>query len=190
MKIDSFSLGQLHTNSYLLISKENNCIIIDPADDANFISERILINKLTPKLIIATHGHFDHILEAGELQKAFNIPFAINYKDLFLIKDVVKRANYWLKNEVIFFPPTPSIDLSKEKQITLDELMIEVIPTPGHTPGSISLYIKNENTLFTGDTYFKNANSRTDFAYSNKSHHKKSVEKIKKLNAYTILSGH
>lgn len=190
MKINSFTLGQLQTNSYLLISKENNCIIIDPADDANFISERILINKLTPKLIIATHGHFDHILAAGELQKAFNIPFAINYKDLFLIKDVVKRANYWLKNEVIFFPPTPSIDLSKEKQITLDELMIEVIPTPGHTPGSISLYIKNENTLFTGDTYFKNANSRTDFAYSNKSHHKKSIEKIKELLGENIYSGH
>ncbi len=72
----------------------------------------------------------------------------------------------------------------------LDEIKIEVIPTPGHTPGSISLYIKKEKTLFTGDTYFKNAYSRTDFAYSNKSHHKKSIEKIKELLGENIYSGH
>lgn len=188
MEIIALSVGELNANCYLVYNSINkNCIIIDPGDEGNFISEKILSLKLNPLLIIATHGHFDHILAVGELQEDFKIPFAINYKDLFLLKKSKNSASYWLNSEVITLPPSLSIDLEKEDNIVLEGLSLEIIKTPGHTPGSVCLYFPQEKLLFSGDTLFEQGTSRTDFSYSSEKDYKDSVSRLSKINPYSLV---
>ena len=79
LEINTLQIGQLSTNCYLVTDKKTHeTIIIDPGDDAELIISYISKEELLPKYIIATHGHFDHILAVLELKLAFSIPFLIN----------------------------------------------------------------------------------------------------------------
>ncbi len=96
MEVFSLIVGQLQTNCYLLsdlLTKE--CFIIDPGDEADFIIGKIISLGLRPKMILATHGHFDHVLAATELKLAFNIPFSLHKKDLFILKRMRQTAKYF-----------------------------------------------------------------------------------------------
>jgi len=189
MEVKTFPLGELQTNCSLLIDQNTNqCIIIDPADEANFISEQILQLKVHPIAMIATHGHFDHLLAAGELQMAFDLPFYLHQKDFFLLKDLQKNASFWLKRKIIeqppksisFFPNTPHFSLPVEK-FKATNFEFTLIPTPGHTPGSVCLYLPKLKILFTGDTLFAQGVGRTDFSYSSAKDLRQSLQKLKKL---------
>ncbi len=113
MQILTFPLGQLQANCYLLI-QDKECLIIDPGDSAEFLLEEILRRNLNVKGILATHGHFDHIMAVGELQMSLNCPFYIHEKDLFLIERLEKTAQHFLKSKQIVIPPQNSISLKKE----------------------------------------------------------------------------
>ena len=153
MNVITLNLGQLQTNCYLVICPQTQkTIIIDPADDANFISEKILREKLNPIAIIATHGHFDHILAARELQLAFNIPFFIHQNDQKILFKMNQSASWWLKREIIESPPKINKLLKKNEIIKFGQEKLKVMETPGHTPGSICLYNQEEKILFSGDT--------------------------------------
>lgn len=166
MKIDTLSLGALSTNCYLVYDEKNKeGIIIDPSDEAQFIAEKVVSLKFAPQAIIATHGHFDHLLAAGELQLILNIPFFIHRADLFLLKDANKSAKYWLKHHQDTVLPENINYLKNKDKIKFGQYALEVIETPGHTPGSISLF--SPPLLFSGDTLFKGAIGRYDFSYSN-----------------------
>ncbi|MBI5465438.1 MBL fold metallo-hydrolase, partial [Candidatus Gottesmanbacteria bacterium] len=79
MRVEKLVVGQLWTNCYLVWDeKDKKGIIIDPGDDADFIVQKIQDFKVIPSAIIATHGHFDHVLAGLELKLAFNIPFVIH----------------------------------------------------------------------------------------------------------------
>jgi len=192
MQIKTFILGELQTNCYLVIDQNNKqCLIIDPADDANFISEQILRQNLKPVAILATHGHFDHILAADELQMAFKIPFYINEKDLFLVKNLQKNASFWAKREIIERPPSPSIFSSDNFKFSILNFKLDLIPTPGHTPGSVCFYFPKEKILFSGDTLFADGVGRSDLSYSSPSDLQNSLKKLSQLPRETkIYPGH
>lgn len=195
MKIETFVLGQLQTNCYLIYdenSKEG--VIIDPADSAEFIAEKIQLLKIKPKAIIATHGHFDHILAAGELQLIMNIPFYIHKNDLFLLKQMNQSAFYWLNQDVKKIPPLKIKFIKKNDKIFFGNHYLKVLETPGHTPGSICLLLNpltrelvNSLILFSGDTLFKDGFGRYDFSYSSKEKLKFSLTKLLKLSKQTIV---
>jgi len=87
MEIKTFVLGELQTNSYLVWDKKTKeGLIIDPADEANFLSEQILERGIKPLYYLATHGHFDHLLAAYELELVFKIPLLVHQDDLPLVK--------------------------------------------------------------------------------------------------------
>lgn len=176
MKILKYSLGQLQANCYFLI-EDNNCLIIDPGDEANFILEEFQRRKLKLVGILATHGHFDHIMAVGEIQKSFNTPLYISKKDLFLINRVKKTAEYFLGYKPVVFKPK-NIKFFNKKTFHISSFMFQVIQTPGHTPGSCCFYFANENIVFTGDTLFKDGIGRYDFSYSNEEDLKNSLKKI------------
>lgn len=185
-------VGQLQTNCYLLIDKKTQeTLIIDPGDDADYIERIIADFNAKSTLIIATHGHFDHIMAGFELQTAYNIPFLIHKKDEFLVKDLQSRAEHWLKIES---PPPPKIDsfLKEKETIKIGSSMLVVIETPGHTPGGICLYDKSEKVLFVGDLIFENGGiGRTDFSYSSEKDLRKSIDKILKFPQQTrVFPGH
>lgn len=212
MKIETLVLGELQTNCYLVYdenSKEG--VIIDPADSAEFIAEKIQNLKLKPKAIIASHGHFDHILAAGELQLILNkfkiqstkfqinsklLPFFIHKNDLFLVRQMNQSAGFWLEDKINKPKPKPiNIKFIKENdQINFGKFSLTVIETPGHTPGSISLLLNSltdksgiQLTLFSGDTLFKNAIGRYDFSYSSKKKLISSLKKIFQLQKNTLI---
>lgn len=193
MIVKTLTLGEFQTNCYLVFEeKTKEGLIIDPADDANFISEQILLLRITPKSIIATHGHFDHLLAAWELQLAFNIPFYIHQEDLFLLKNMEKSAKKFSSRKIIEKNPTDISFLKEGQTVSLGQENLKVIHTPGHTPGSICLVLQGhllqaQNLLFSGDTLFSNSVGRTDLSYSSKTNLKKSLEKIFSLPCSTLL---
>jgi len=166
MKIKTLVLGQLATNCYLVYDeKKQETIIIDPADEGTFIIQTILDLKLKPKLIIATHAHFDHILAVTELKLALNIPFLMHKNDLPLLKRLGRSTKFFTGLEA---DPIPKVDkfIKEDDEISFGKEKLSVIETPGHTPGGISLF--SSGVLFSGDTLFKNGVGRTDFSYASR----------------------
>lgn len=191
MEIIKFSLGQLQTNCYFLIDKENNCLVFDPGDEGNFILEEIQIKKLKPLAILATHGHFDHVMAVGEIQKNYQTPFYISSKDLFLIKKIKESAEYFLKVKPAILPINNINNLGNKNFLKIKNFQLRILKTPGHTPGSVCFYFQKEQILFTGDTLFKKGIGRYDFSYSDKDNLIKSLEKIFCLPLETkIFPGH
>jgi hydroxyacylglutathione hydrolase len=188
----TFVLGQLQTNSYILISPQNNCYFIDPADDFVFLSDYINQNGLTPKGIILTHGHFDHCFAALPLKMIFDLPILASSKDLFLLKQIASSSNYWTDQDYSSLSVEKiDFDLSVIKTLVFDNHTLSIIKTPGHTPGSISIYCQPDNILFTGDTLFKQGIGRSDLSYSKPDSLKHSLKKILKLPINTsIFPGH
>jgi len=199
MEIESLRVGQLETNCYLVFCpKTKEAVIIDPGDAGDFISQKILDLKLKPKLILATHGHFDHILAVTELKLAFNIPFLMHKGDLFLLKRVKRTAEYFLGYPADL-PPAVDHYLTKREVVTFGEEKLKVIETPGHTPGGVSFYGSASLTtggstpltiggvLFSGDTLFCQGVGRTDFSYCAYKDLMKSLQKLFKLPPKTVV---
>lgn len=189
MQILRFPLGQLQANCYFLI-QDKKCLIIDPADEASFILEELQRRNLQLIGMFATHGHFDHIMAVGEIQKSFDVPFYIVKEDMFLVKRLNKTAEYFLGHNPYSLQPT-HIQFLREGELKIKNLSFKIISTPGHTPGSCCLYVKKENILFTGDTIFKEGIGRYDHTYSSKKDLMLSIKKILALPKKTkIYPGH
>lgn len=189
MRIHKLPLGQLQANCYFII-KENLCLIVDPSDEAHFILEQIQRLKLKPIGMLATHGHFDHLMAVGEIQATYDIPLFINENDLFLVKRLKETARHFLNHDPFILEPK-NIKYFKKGKMEIDDFSFEVIDTPGHTPGSVCFYFKKDKVIFTGDTLFKQGIGRYDFSYSSKIDLKNSLNKLFKLSEDTIVySGH
>lgn len=188
MKIKPLVVGQLKTNCYLVVCRETKeTAVIDPGDEGNFLSEKILELRIKPKLIVVTHGHFDHLFAAEELRLNFNIPFLLHQEDLFLVKNAQERANYWLGTKEEFLVPKEAKFIKEGEKIEFGQEELSVIHTPGHTPGSISLYSKKDNIVFTGDLFFENGVGRTDFSYGSYQELQSSLKKIFSLSPSTLV---
>lgn len=195
MNIHRLPLGQMQANCYIL-EQDEECLIIDPADTANFILEQVDRRKLKIAGLVATHGHFDHIMAVGEIQVSMkalyaqSLPLHMHAKDEFLLTRLVETAKHFLGYEPGVIPVQSTSHFKPGKQ-KVGNFSFEVIHTPGHTPGSCCLYFKDENVLFTGDTLFKDGIGRYDFSYSDKDDLKQSLERIYKLPEETVIySGH
>jgi len=195
MKILRYALGQMQANCYLLI-EDKDCLIIDPGDEADFLLEKIQREQLKPLAILATHGHFDHLLAAGEIQRAFveahapSLQLYLHHNDLFLLKRLSQTAKHYLGYNPVCLSPTAVADLA-EGSLNIGSFHLKVIFTPGHTPGGCSFYFKEEQAVFTGDTLFKEGVGRFDFSYSNKKDLDNSLKKILALPEETLIySGH
>jgi len=173
MQIISFSLGELQANCYLLI-KDKECLLIDPADDANFLLEEITRRNLKLVGLLATHGHFDHIMAVGEIQLTYpEIPLYINLKDEFLLDRLQETAEYFLGHKIAIIKPK-KISAVPENELKIFRLAeasakranfkIKIIFSPGHTPGSVCFYFADDKILFSGDLIFKDGIGRYDFS--------------------------
>ncbi len=193
LKYETIVLGDLGTNCYLVWNEETKeCFIIDPADDGVGISDMISSKGLNPVGILLTHGHFDHTLAALDLKLIFNIPVYCSQQDIFLLKRQNQTATHFLKRRV--FAPNLNnidIDLDDTKEIFLGDEILQVIKTPGHTPGSVCFYNRENGLLFSGDTLFAGLRGRTDLKYSSTEEIFKSLKNLMKLPDDTlVLPGH
>lgn len=192
MSIHTYPLGQMQANCYILLdTKTRECIIVDPADEADYIEEKVSQLRSKPKGVIVTHGHFDHCMAAFEITKAFHIPFFAHKNDQFLLDRLVESAKHFLNIDVLKAPPVDTY-ITDCKEIRFGESSVSILHTPGHTPGSVCLYDKKNSVLFSGDLIFEGgAIGRTDFSYSSRSDMRKSLQKILPLpDALQIYPGH
>ena len=192
MEVSRLKVGQLDSNCYLLIDEESDVgVIVDPGDDGDFIIQKVLDERVKIEAIIATHGHYDHVLAVNEMKMAFEAPFLMRSEDEFLLE----RMRETTKHFSDFDPGTPpKVDeyLNEVERFGFGNVKLEVLHTPGHTPGSVSLYSKENSKLFVGDVLFAGGGvGRTDFSYCSSTDLWKSIKKLLSFpNETKVFSGH
>jgi hydroxyacylglutathione hydrolase len=154
-------VGMLGCNCSVLgdeVSRE--AIVVDPGDEISKILDIINRNRLTVKMIVITHAHIDHIGGAEKLRAATGAPVYMHEADKMLSDQLAVQAA-WLGMEA---PKDPGIDTPAREGDIIRAGAIEahVLHTPGHTPGSISIYLPLESKLIAGDTLFEGSIGRTD----------------------------
>lgn len=148
MKIYSLPVSDYETNCYIVEDETTkNAVVIDPGAEEDFILRSLKDAGLTAKLILLTHGHFDHTGAVRPLHEATGAPVWIHEKD---VADNLSGTS--LKDIANFY--------DEGDTVTMDSLTFKVINTPGHTPGSCVLMC--ENVMFAGDTLFAGSCGRTD----------------------------
>ncbi len=194
MIIERLSLGSFQANCYIVGPEASGeAIIIDPGDEPQTILQAARDLKLTPRLIIATHGHIDHILAAQALCEATGAPFAMHQADRPLLEGLPDIARRWLG--VAATPPTVDRWLEAGDSIGIDGLQLRVLYTPGHSWGSISLYWTpppgEAGIVFSGDALFAGGIGRTDLGGDFPTLARSIREQLFTLPADTVvLSGH
>ncbi|KXS41908.1 MAG: hypothetical protein AWU59_1880 [Methanolobus sp. T82-4] len=188
MHVKHIITGLYDANSYLI----NKKVLVDTGMNTKGLVEEI--NRNTDmkdlELIILTHCHYDHTASAQEIAQMSGAKVAIHKDDAPLLKnDNISAA-------AMFGYSAPSIDadmlLEEGDRIPVGEdEELEVIHTPGHTPGGICLYEASTKSLFSGDTVFPNGSiGRTDFQGGSRSQLTESINKIMKLDVETLYPGH
>jgi len=168
MKIEHLILGSYETNCYIVRKNEavKDCIIIDTGLEAAALIDFLKAGKLNPLVAVFTHGHADHITGIPLLRENYpEIRICIHKLDAKMLTRAT--SNLSILSGMIF--RTKPADLLIEEPHVIDAagLKLEVLHTPGHTPGGISLYSKDEKILFSGDTLFAGSVGRTDMPGGN-----------------------
>jgi glyoxylase-like metal-dependent hydrolase (beta-lactamase superfamily II) len=178
MLIETFTVGNLSTNCYVVSSQRTkDAIIIDPgldfSSEANQIFDYIAQAGLNVKLIVNTHGHPDHISGDAIFQEKYNVPICIHRFDAASLEGLENRK----------FPA--AVLLEDGSLIKFGNESLKVMHTPGHTRGSVCLL--GERLVFTGDTLFAGGIGRTDFPGGCDSDMRLSLQKLMRLPDYFLI---
>jgi len=186
MILESLCLGPFQVNCYILAVENNSkAVIIDPGDEEKKIRRALDIHRLEPALIINTHGHIDHI----GCNDKFGVPVYIHRMDSAMLQDPKLNLSNFLQPRPYHMQYQVKVMEDKEK-IELGLIELEVMHTPGHTPGGICLLLKKPQNkiLFSGDTLFYQGVGRTDFPGADEGQLIKSIkEKLFKLPEDTVI---
>jgi len=170
MNIKIFTFNQFFENTFIISDSTNECIIIDPGcydkNEKQILQDYILSNNLVPTRLINTHCHIDHILGNNFVSKTWDLELEIHQKDIDLLKNSKNIADLYGFVNYENSPITNKF-LVEGDIIEFGKSNLEVLFTPGHAPGHISLYSKNENFIISGDVLFNNSIGRTDLPGGN-----------------------
>jgi hydroxyacylglutathione hydrolase len=186
---ERITVGPIETNSYILgDEKSREAIVIDPGGEFEIIENHLKKSKLKLKYIILTHGHVDHIGALAPLKKATGAEILIHSKDSAMLYDPNQNLSSFSGDKII---PIKADKLLEEGDIIqCGEIRLEVLHTPGHTLGGISLV--TDKMIFTGDALFCGSIGRTDFPGSSYQELIKSIKDklLNKDDDFIIYSGH
>jgi len=164
LRVLKFVVGPLDTNTYLLYDEETkNALIIDPGFDIEEFREVLeWVDRLdlNVRYAVATHGHFDHVYGADLAREVLECSFVMHGADIEIARGSMEWVRIWSMDPVAV--PTPDKVIEGDTRIYIAEHAVELIHTPGHTPGSIVIYVPSEGILFSGDTLFCGTVGRTD----------------------------
>lgn len=185
MRVLSLVVGPIMTNCYILCDEAAKvCAVIDPGDEAGRIEEEIASSGCTPTMILLTHGHFDHCTGvAGLLEKWPELPVYIHEADVVdTVGDQLKFRRLSEKNQRYYH---------EGDKLTVGGLTLDVMETPGHSEGSVSLLVEGQHVIFSGDTLFRGNCGRCDFPGGDYRAMVRSLGRLGKLEGqYTVYPGH
>ncbi len=179
------------TNTYVIKDKTTNKLaVIDPAFDGKKIKDTIKdIGEL--ESVIITHSHADHIAGLAELVNGKNINVYIHSLDKDGLYNPILNEEKVVATNVRKVDEKILLTIEDETEIKIGNISFLVMHTPGHTKGSIIIYNENENTMFSGDTIFKNSYGRTDLIASSTEDMGKSLDKIfNRFENIDVYPGH
>lgn len=186
MKIKTLHLGLIKTNCYL-ISTEKAAVVIDPGFDRPATLDFLNENSDKERLILLTHAHFDHIGGAEVLREKTGVRIGIGELDADGLSDTELNLSDMFHEHIS--PFKPDFAYKNGDIITVGDIELKVISTPGHTVGGVS-YL-TEDKLFSGDTLFENSIGRTDFPGGNLKVLQRSLKKLMSLPPLTkVYPGH
>jgi hydroxyacylglutathione hydrolase len=157
---DHFEVGPLACNCYIVGDPETReAIVIDPGGDAETIASALAEGGLRVTAIVATHAHFDHVIAAEHIRELTGAPFYLHDEDKPLLSWYRESGRMFLG---IDLPDPPDVDTAATEgdRLRAGSVELEVVHTPGHSPGSISLV--TDDVIFAGDTLFAGSIGRTD----------------------------
>jgi len=159
MRVETFTLGELQENAYLLLDDDRpEAVVIDPGDYPTRLVNRIEEAGKTLAAILLTHGHWDHVNGVRELRRAFDAPIYLHEADRTLYEHVVEQAEFF----GFHAEPQPPVThtLRDGDVVQIGPFRFEVLHTPGHTPGGVCFKIGQE--VFVGDALFAGSIGRSD----------------------------
>ena len=161
MILETLPVGPLQCNCSILGDENSReAIVVDPGDDIPRILALLAKHHLTVKQIIITHAHIDHIAGAQRLKQLTDAPVLYNQNDLPLVKMMDVQAS-WLRVPTPEVAP-PDAPLINGQTLAISNLSGTILHTPGHTQGSVCLYLPDQSLLLAGDTLFAGSVGRTD----------------------------
>ena len=173
LEIKCFEFGPFGTNTYV-VSTDAGIILIDPAC-SNQYEQQVLYNYINSSLsgakhsvipsliIVATHGHLDHLWGAAWATEQWHTPVLMHEADIPMAKDMQSQYDlFGIRATPQPFPVEPL-----NSQLSTFNSQLSILHTPGHTPGSVCLYWPDEKTLISGDTLFRMGYGRTDLPGGN-----------------------
>lgn len=189
MILKTLVVGLLETNCYILgDERTKDAVVIDPGEDFEEIDKQLKASALKVKYIVLTHGHFDHTGALARLKESTGAQILIHEEDASMLLSSGQAQPFLMDSGAE--PCAADRTLKEGDRIQFGENTLEVLHTPGHTPGGISLV--NDKMIFTGDTLFCGSVGRTDLAGGS---FRKLIDSIKgKLltrgDDYLIYPGH
>jgi len=185
----TFARNSMGQNIYLYYDKllsegvliDAGCNEADCSDIAAFLREK----GITVKAILLTHGHFDHIIAADEMRALTNAEIYCHCAEKPMLDDHELNLSTMIKKKLSV---TPDKVLQDGDTFRFGNAQLEVLHTPGHTPGGVCYYDRENGNLFTGDTLFRESVGRTDLPQGNSKTLKKSIaEKLLTLPGSTVV---
>ena len=165
MKIARLIFNPLQENTYVVWDESLEAVVIDAgnmSERENATLEQFLSERgMKPVYALNTHGHFDHMMGVEFLRSRYGAKFAVSSKDKFLVENATQSAElFGIRTGDM--PEKIDVDLEGMQSIKFGQTELQIISTPGHTPGHVALYEPQSKVLFTGDTLFRESIGRTD----------------------------
>jgi len=165
--IKRFTCNMLAENCYVVSDESHEAVIIDCGvmydDEGTAITQYIRKNSLKPVHLLCTHGHFDHCMGNGLIYREFGLKPEVHLEDKFLMEKMAQQTSDILGVALPMQVPPVGRYLTDSDTITFGSHTLRILHTPGHTPGGVTYYCKEENSAFSGDTLFRMSIGRTDF---------------------------
>jgi len=164
IKVEKFVVNPLQENAFVVYDETGECILVDPGFyfevERREIKEFFCDHRLTPVMIANTHGHFDHVMGVEFIRNEYKVPFIMHAEDEFWIDRVTEQAEmFGFEMEPV---RAPDAFFGEGEQLRFGHSRLEILHIPGHSPGHVVFYSRQDQILLAGDVLFYGGIGRTD----------------------------